>query len=53
MSRTTRLYSRKRSNERLDFGQRLGVLPASCRLALHCARAEQPHQLFVALFFCG
>ena len=51
MSRTTVLYSRKRSIERLDLGQRLGVLPVLGRLALHLARAEQPHQLFVALFF--
>ena len=51
MSCTTVLYSRKRSIERLDLGQRLGVLPVLRRLALHLAGAEQPHQLLVALFF--
>ena len=37
-------------DERLELGQRLGVLPVLGRVALHLGRAEQAHQLFVALF---
>ena len=38
-------------HQRLDFGERLGVLPVLRRLGLYFARPEQPHQVFVALFF--
>ena len=39
-------------DQRLDVGQRLGELPVLGGVALHFARAEAGHQLFVALFFC-
>ena len=51
MSLDDRLVLAEALDERLDLGQRLGVLPVLRRLALHFARAEQPHQLLVALFF--
>ena len=51
MSRTTRLVLAEPLDERLDLGQRLGVLPVFGRIALHLGGAEQAHQLFVALFF--
>ena len=38
-------------HERLEFGERLGVLPVLGRVALDLGRAEQAHQLFVPLFF--
>ena len=46
-----RLVLAEALDQRLDLGQRLGVLPVLGRLALHLGRAEQAHQLFVALFF--
>ena len=48
-----RLVLAEALDERFDLGQRLGVLAILRRLALHFARAEQPHQLFVTLLFCG
>src|SRR5262249_1773968 len=36
--------------ERLEIGERLGVLAVFGLVVLHFGRAEQPHQLFVALF---
>jgi len=38
-------------DERLDLGQRLRVLPVLGRIALHLGRAEEAHQVLVALFF--
>ena len=51
MSCSDRLVLAEALDERLELGQRLRVLPVFGGLALHLARAEQAHQLFVALFF--